>query len=182
VTPRRPAPRTSARTDLDAVWQRAQARFVLDYRHSIHGVAHWRRVQENGLRIAAHSGADPLLVRLFACLHDCCREYDGGDPEHGPRAAAFAAMLRGDLLLLDDADFELLSEALRNHTRGYTHTDPLVATCWDADRLDLPRCVPFVDTRRLSTDFARRPDVIRWAHERARTGRTRRRRSSKRRR
>ena len=50
MTPRRPAPRTSARTDLDAVWQRAQARFVLDYRHSIHGVAHWRRVQENGLR------------------------------------------------------------------------------------------------------------------------------------
>jgi uncharacterized protein len=49
----------------------------------IHGVAHWARVMENGLRVAGETGADFEVVRLFALLHDSRRLSDGGDPEHG---------------------------------------------------------------------------------------------------
>jgi hypothetical protein len=31
-----------------------------------HGVYHWARVWENGLRVAEHNGADEEVVRLFA--------------------------------------------------------------------------------------------------------------------
>jgi hypothetical protein len=54
----------------------------------IHGVHHWGRVLENGRRLATVTGADLRVVELFAILHDSCRQSDGRDPDHGPRAAA----------------------------------------------------------------------------------------------
>jgi uncharacterized protein len=42
--------------------------FALDW-YGTHGVAHWIRVRENGLRLAATTGADPVVVELFAFLH-----------------------------------------------------------------------------------------------------------------
>src|SRR5215468_4281785 len=125
-------------TDFQQVVRVAKGRFVLGL-HGIHGVSHWQRVRENGLRIARHSGADPLIVELFAFLHDCCREDDGSDPGHGERAAEFAASLRGTLLHLGDEDFDLLYEAISDHELGRTRGDITVLTCWDADRLDLGR-------------------------------------------
>jgi uncharacterized protein len=35
-----------------------------------HGVAHWARVLENGLRLAEETGANVEVVQLFALLHD----------------------------------------------------------------------------------------------------------------
>src|SRR3954453_295872 len=123
-------------TDFQQVVRAAKERFLLNL-HGIHGVPHWQRVRENGLRIAKPSGADKLLVELFAFLHDCCREDDRSDPGHGERAAEFAESLRGTLLHLTEADFALLFEAIRDHELGRTRADITVATCWDADRLDL---------------------------------------------
>ena len=60
-----------------------------------HGIAHWARVLENGLRLAEETGANIEVVQLFAILHDSQRVNEGGDPDHGPRAAAFALDLRG---------------------------------------------------------------------------------------
>ncbi|HZZ78116.1 MAG TPA: hypothetical protein VFE62_06340 [Gemmataceae bacterium] len=144
----------------------AKDRFILDV-HGIHGVAHWQRVRENGLRIAKHTGADPRLVELFAFLHDCCREDDGADPGHGKRAAEFAQSLRGDALHLDDADFDTLFIAIRDHELGYTRGDVTVITCWDADRLDLGRVWIRPEPRYLCTKHARQEETIRWAYERS---------------
>src|SRR5579871_5028701 len=102
----------SCETDFRQVVRAAKERFVLDL-HGIHGVPHWQRVRENGLRIARHSGANPVLVELFAYLHDCCREDDRSDPGHGERAAEFTETLRGTLLHLSDEDFALLRLAIR---------------------------------------------------------------------
>ena len=59
-----------------------------------HGVAHWARVLENGLRLAGETGANVEVVSLFAVLHDSRRVNEWTDPDHGPRAAEFASSLR----------------------------------------------------------------------------------------
>jgi uncharacterized protein len=126
-------------------------------------------VRENGLRIARHSGANPLLVELFAYLHDCCREDDRSDPGHGERAAEFIQTLRGTLLHLSEEDFAILHEAIRDHELGLTKGDITVVTCWDADRLDLGRVRRRPQRRYLGTEYARRKETIEWAYKRSRS-------------
>src|SRR5262245_42101442 len=159
--------RRSCQTDFQQVVCAARERFVLDL-HGIHGVPHWQRVRENGLRIAKHSGANRLIVELFAFLHDCCREDDRSDPGHGERAAEFARSLRGTLIHLGDEEFALLYQAIRDHELGLTRGDVTVLTCWDADRLDLGRVRKRPSPRFLGTEYARRKETIEWAYERSR--------------
>jgi len=73
-----------------------------------HGVAHWARVLENGLRLTEETGANVEVVSLFAILHDSRRINDVADPEHGPRAAEFAVELRGSVIDPEDHEFRLL--------------------------------------------------------------------------
>lgn len=136
----------------------------------IHGVRHWARVLDNGLRLAPLTGADPRVVTLFALFHDSRRENDDFDPDHGRRGAELARVLRGQhgpLADLPDASFDALVTACSLHTHARTHRDPTVATCFDADRLDLPRCGILVDPARLCTDAARDPAMVRWATDRS---------------
>jgi len=154
------------RIDLPALAAVATARYPLDPA-GLHGPEHWARVRTNGLRIARHSGASPVLVEAFALLHDCCRESEGTDREHGPRAAAFARSLRGGILEIGDEEFARLEEAIRDHDRGRCSDDPLVGTCWDADRLDLGRVGVRPLPHLLSTEHARLPETILWAFERS---------------
>jgi uncharacterized protein len=158
--------RPSTATDLGHVLRAAKDRFVLDLR-GVHGVRHWTRVRENGHRLAKHTGANKLVVELFAVLHDCCRENDRTDPGHGERAAAFALSLRGTLLHLPDTDFALLFEAIRDHETGRTRGDVTILTCWDADRLDLGRVRKRPDPKYLCTEYARRRPTIEWAYKRS---------------
>jgi uncharacterized protein len=134
----------------------------------IHGPAHWQRVCENGLRLAAVTGANVQVVELFAYLHDACRQSDGRDRDHGPRAAALARALQGTLLHLRKHELELLAYACAYHTRGLTEADVTVQTCWDADRLDLGRIGIRPDPARLCTPAARDPAVIEWGWRRSR--------------
>jgi uncharacterized protein len=106
-----------------------------------HGEAHWRCVAATGLTLASVTpDVDPTLVLCFGLLHDTRRENDTVDPGHGARAASFAGELRAEgLLRLEDARFGALVEALRLHSDGNVSTDATIGTCWDADRLHLPR-------------------------------------------
>jgi uncharacterized protein len=135
-----------------------------------HGVAHWARVLENGLRLAPKTGALIEVVQLFAVLHDCRRLNEGEDPDHGPRAAEFSRELKGVVFDLPDREFQLLHRACAGHTHERTHPDVTIQTCWDADRLDLGRVGIFPEPDYLCTEFAKRPDTIRWADERATLG------------
>lgn len=147
------------------------ARYALPL-DGIHGPPHWARVLENGRRLAELTGADLEVVELFALFHDACRRHDGADPGHGERGAALASDLRGSLYDLDGPRTLLLLAACRLHTSGVAHEDVTVQTCWDADRLDLPRAGIFVDPRRLLTKAARRREMIGWAQGRALDPRT----------
>jgi uncharacterized protein len=135
-----------------------------------HGVAHWARVYENGLRLAEETGAIVEVVQLFAVLHDSRRINEHTHPEHGPRAAEFARTLRGRLFDLPDHEFHLLHRACAGHTHERTHPDVTIQTCWDADRLDLGRVGITPDPRYLCTEVAKRPTTIRWADGRATLG------------
>ncbi|MFO0876452.1 MAG: HD domain-containing protein [Gemmataceae bacterium] len=138
--------------------------YVLPVR-GFHGVVHWARVLENGLRIAEITQADREVVTLFALFHDARRVKEDHDDGHGLRGAEFAHALRGELIHLDDSRFELLYEACRLHTDGHTTGDPTLLACWDADRLDLGRVGITPDPRRLGTKAAR--SLLPWAHVRA---------------
>ena len=135
----------------------------------IHGVRHWSRVRLYGLRLARETGARTDVVEWFAFLHDAAREAEGFDHGHGTRAVALARDLRGPLLPIDDTGFDLLSHAMTHHSDGHQEGDVTVRTCWDADRLDLPRVGIHPDPERLCTEPARRSEIIDWARKRARS-------------
>jgi uncharacterized protein len=59
--------------------------------------------------------------------------------------------LRATLLHLDADRLDLLCDAMIRHDRGHVSGDPTTGTCWDADRLDLPRVGIRPATRYMST-------------------------------
>jgi len=123
----------------------------------IHGELHWRTVAANGLWLARSlEGVDMHVVVLFALLHDTMRQNDGHDPEHGRRAAAFAGALHTEGLLGITAEqLDDLLHACAEHADGTVSTDPTIGSCWDADRLDLPRVGIRPRPELFSTDAAR---------------------------
>lgn len=138
----------------------------------IHGISHWARVLENGLRLAELTGANKEVVRLFSLLHDSKRINETIDPGHGLRGAEFAKTLRLTMFEVTDLEFELLFEACAYHTDGKTEGDVTVQTCWDADRLDLIRAGISPEARYLCTSAAKDPEIIRWANARSKSGTT----------
>jgi uncharacterized protein len=116
-----------------------------------HGITHWARVLENGLRISQETGANEKVVRLFAVLHDSRRKNESLDPGHGKRGAELAKVL------------------CVFHTDGKTESDITVQTCWDADRLDLGRVWIWPEPKQLCTEFAKKPEVLKWANQRSET-------------
>jgi uncharacterized protein len=145
-----------------ALIKRIRAGYALDYKNGVHGINHWARVRNNGLRLAEITGANPVVVELFAVFHDSKRLNDGIDPEHGKRAAEFIHTLRGSLIQLPTADYERLIYAVEHHTNGLTEADVTVQTCWDADRLDLWRCQIKPEASYLCTPAAKDPKMIMW--------------------
>jgi uncharacterized protein len=135
-----------------------------------HGLPHWARVRENGLRLASMTGANPQIIELFAVFHDSCRHNEGHDPRHGARGAKLAAKLRAAHLRLDDDEFSLLQEACAHHAAGRKDAQLTIQTCWDADRLDLGRVWITPDPERLCTGAAKSKEIIQWADGRSRRG------------
>jgi uncharacterized protein len=135
-----------------------------------HGVVHWARVLENGVRLAGETGADVEVVRLFSIFHDSRRVNEASDPDHGLRAAEYARELRGIFFDLPDAAFRLLHCACAGHTHERTHPDATIRTCWDADRLDLGRVGITPHPSRLCSEAAKHPEMIAWTDGRATLG------------
>jgi len=121
--------------DFPKLWDFLTTRFALT--DSIHGPEHWRRVEATGLELAAKTGADTTVVRLFACLHDAERQNDQLDIEHGNRAAMLINEICGKLFKVTSMQRMQLSYACMFHCFPGTSDNPTIGTCWDADRLDL---------------------------------------------
>ncbi len=141
--------------NIDTLTTLAYQTFDLD-RLGHHGIFHWQRVNQRGLTLATTTGANPRVVTAFAYLHDACREDEYEDPLHGHRGAANAVKLNQiGSLGLSLQEEELLYEAIYDHSDGKLHTNPTIATCWDADRLDLWRVGVTPAARFLSTNAAK---------------------------
>jgi uncharacterized protein len=137
-------------------------------REGFHSLDHWVRVLANGRKLAEQTGAILTVVELFAVFHDSRRVNEGRDPEHGYRGAEFALEMRGKWFDISDHEMGLLFEGCEFHSDGLTEADITIQTCWDADRLDLGRVGITPDPMYLCTDAAKAPEMIKWAHERAR--------------
>lgn len=117
-----------------------------------HGGDHWDRVYHNGQRLLTPE-VRPIVVGLFACLHDSCRIDDGEDLDHGPRAADYIEVIRDSLLKeVCNEDIELLKKACRHHTVVEKTGNPTIDACFDADRLDLGRVGINPDPDRMATE------------------------------
>jgi len=152
----------------------ALANFVLGqyqlHLSGTHGLQHWIRVWRIGEELSRSTGANVTVVRLFAFLHDICREDEDVDLFHGVRAARLIKdVLQPDFLHLPEQDAKLLEFAVQRHTFGMTKADPTVMTCWDSDRLDLGRVGIKPHPNRLCTDAAKDPDMIRHAYTASRS-------------
>jgi uncharacterized protein len=108
------------------------------FNSDIHGLHHWQTVERNGHYLAQFTGADVEVISYFAHFHDCMRENEDRDPEHGLRGAVFAEKYR-TLIDLTDLQFKQMTDACEAHTGGRKMSCSTIATCWDADRLDLGR-------------------------------------------
>ena len=137
------------------LWDLVTRQFRLDPQ-SINGHGHWLTVRRNGLYLAKIHGADLDVVRLFSVFHDSCRVNEYSDPQHGPRGAVLAKEFRqAGHFHLDDLQMDLLVTACNIHNGGHPQSEPTLATCLDADRLDLGRVGITPDPRLLSTATAK---------------------------
>lgn len=143
-----------------------KAHYHLDW-YGTHGVIHWSRVYENGMKLAEQPGVNKNIVQLFSVFHDSQRKNENGDKGHGKRGAQLARKLRA-YCPLDDDDFSLLTIACEIHTSAKTHDDITIQACLDADRLDLGRVGITPDAHFLSTPLAKQPETIEWGLRRSR--------------
>lgn len=125
------------------------------FKSPIHGFAHWQTVESNGLYLASFTGADPLVITFFAYFHDCMRENEWEDPAHGPRGARYARD-SGLMESLNPVQRKQFLVACSGHTFGRRARCVTVATCWDADRLDLGRVGVLPDSNYLFSNEAKR--------------------------
>lgn len=138
-----------------ALFQSVREQMSLD-EDSVHGPDHWMQVVSNGRLLAQKTGADPIVVRLFALFHDARRLDEWEDPEHGFRGGELARAWCGVRYELDARRLDLLVRACRVHASAQSPTGDLtVDTCIDADRLDLSRVGIMPDPGRLLTEPAR---------------------------
>lgn len=132
----------------------------------MHGISHWKRVEELGLFLSDYTNADTIVIRYFAYLHDSQRQDEQEDWDHGKRAADFAEKLYKDRLLhISPKQLEKLQFACcyHNFNKMLNIDDITIQTCWDSDRLDLWRLGVKPDINFLYTEMAKRNSVIEYA-------------------
>jgi uncharacterized protein len=130
-----------------------------------HGISHWARVYEIGMKLAGQTGANRDVVELFSVFHDAGRHNEHNDPQHGPRGAMLAGEFHAFFFPeLKEKEFILLQQACSLHTLAASHADITVQTCFDADRLDLGRVGKVPDPQFLCTDAAKDSRMLDWAY------------------
>jgi len=148
-------------SSIKSIKEKCIQNFELDI-NGIHGIGHWENVATNAIAIAQSNGADPVVVQLFAFIHDSCRISDDYDHDHGLRAAEWMSEWLQDYISLNKTQFNLLYEAIKNHNKGETTLDPAIGSCWDADRLELGRLDIYPDINKMSTKLCKDEVFIEW--------------------
>lgn len=82
------------------------------------------------------------------------------DPNHGLRAAELIREMHGELFSITEEQLDTLCYTCEFHNHGMTSDDLTIGTCWDADRLDLPRVGIRPEPKYMSTDEGRRRTIV----------------------
>jgi len=108
---------------------------------SIHGLTHWKNVAVIGRYLSARTMADEVVVSHFAYLHDSKRKTEDYEPDHGLKARLLGLELaKGGLIQLSQKQLHQLFTACEIHSDSQAKVDDVtIATCLDADRIDLLR-------------------------------------------
>jgi len=106
-------------------------------RDGAHGTSHWAEVRKHALTVGQETGADLLVVQLFALLRDSQRKNECVDQGHGHRVAEYARSFKNIYFDLDTSKLYELCLAMIGHSDGQLPADATTQTCWDANRLDL---------------------------------------------
>lgn len=109
---------------------------------SHHGEDHWQCVAGQGIWLSRSLGLGRegrLVGLLFGLFHDCRRENDHHDPDHGARAAE-AFLSAPSLAGLPETFRARMENALIHHDQGHVSDDLLTGLGWDSDRSLLGRC------------------------------------------
>lgn len=124
----------------------------------MHGLDHWWRVWKTALMIASGDrSVDMEVVAMYALFHDSMRFNDEEDRSHGVRGFRLYERWKETMgsrhveAIFHHRQEELLMEAVCEHSEGFQTTNPTIAVCWDADRLDIHRKGMWPDTRFMST-------------------------------
>lgn len=149
-----------------ALLQRIKDQYQLNL-NSDHGIFHWERVDKIGLYLSRETKADITVVSLFAYLHDSKRIDEDFDLEHGGRAALFARELYGEKLLdITAGQLDNLIAACKFHSQSEIKPENItIATCWDADRLDLCRLGATPDPEYLFSNAAKKKESLNYSYE-----------------
>lgn len=144
------------------------AQHKLDIEKSGHGLHHWLRVIDIGMRLAdADPRVDRDVIVAFGLLHDSARTHDNYCEEHGPNSLNVIRAL-DSCIPLDDNQKLMLSFACVNHTSAdcnhFPLFEPTLHACFDADRLDLWRVGIVPDSKYLFTDAGKDPELQAWAN------------------
>lgn len=126
---------------------------------SIHGYNHWKNVEKIGHYLADRNGADKTIISFFAFLHDIGREKELNEPRHGEKSVEI--IKKFFKLKLNAAQYEKLLIAISEHDKvDAKSNDITIQTCWDADRLDLPRVGIFPDSKLLYTEIGKSQETF----------------------
>lgn len=116
-----------------------QFKHGLDPHHEPHGQNHWQDVANIAGAIAQRENTDVFGAQVFGLVHDCCRENDNDDPQHGPRAAHWITNSPKIIRLIGPETAQRVAKACEIHTLPITTQDPFCGACLDADRITLHR-------------------------------------------
>lgn len=128
---------------------------------SIHGYDHWKNVEKIGHYIADRNGADKKVISAFAFLHDIGRTDESEESGHGKKSAELIEKsFNPDL---SDEKQKKLLVAVSEHDKADARSDDItIQTCWDADRLDLPRVHVFPDKNLLYTEVGKSQETFKY--------------------
>lgn len=143
---------TTATVDDLIALARAASDISLSPDSEVHGVSHWQGVADQAIWLAEQLGwgrEERVFAFVFGASHDCRRENDDWDPEHGARAAEWLAEA-GWMERLGLARFaQAMETSLIWHDKGQVLRSPkapafpehaeLGVLGWDADRSLLGR-------------------------------------------
>lgn len=143
----------------DPAWFQQKLQIPID---SIHGYNHWKNVEKIGHYIADRNGADKKIISAFAFLHDIGKTVQFAEPGHGEKSVKIIKeIFKKEYLELNDEQYVKLLEAVSKHDKSDAKSDDItIQTCWDADRLDLPRVYILPDKNLLYTEVGKSEETF----------------------